>query len=437
MKYKIKQGMIFGILFLILAGAMLILAEAFKNAITAERMAAARTVEAGFNRGLDETFGNLNHAVKLSYAIDFEDTGSLTLFHKKVQELMEENEHISYVAYFKEDTLDYIYPADKFRSLIGKNMADFTYSITLAKVVKTPVVEGPANLLDENGDVFLFMQPLYNGTYFIGEIVVAMDSGYVLSSLGLNELENGNYDYELWRVDFLGHSKTVIATSDTTVDYSDAVKHEFSLPATWNISILPKGGWITPSEHVFINTVFLSLGLVLLGILILLYRILRMQKKLQIAKYTNADSGLFTMEGFLLFTNNRLTKNPDSHLCILELQLGNFRRFTKNMDREELVTYLMQLRQNITDCFPDDTVAARINDDSFILAIFMEGQQLERSIEDFILQLYWKRKIDDQKIFITPRCRTVTYPKDGRDALTLVKAVIKQFETKPEKDTRI
>lgn len=120
MKYKIKQGMIFGILFLILAGAMLILAEAFKNAITAERMAAARTVEAGFNRSLDETFGNLNHAVKLSYAIDFEDTGSLTLFHKKVQELMEENEHISYVAYFKEDTLDYIYPADKFRSLIGK-----------------------------------------------------------------------------------------------------------------------------------------------------------------------------------------------------------------------------------------------------------------------------------------------------------------------------
>lgn len=49
-------------------------------------------------------------------------------------------------------------------------MADFTYSITLAKVVKTPVVEGPANLLDENGDVFLFMQPLYNGTYFIGEL---------------------------------------------------------------------------------------------------------------------------------------------------------------------------------------------------------------------------------------------------------------------------
>lgn len=298
MKYKIKQGMIFGILFLILAGAMLILAEAFKNAITAERMAAARTVEAGFNRSLDETFGNLNHAVKLSYAIDFEDTGSLTLFHKKVQELMEENEHISYVAYFKEDTLDYIYPADKFRSLIGKNMADFTYSITLAKVVKTPVVEGPANLLDENGDVFLFMQPLYNGTYFIGEIVVAMDSGYVLSSLGLDELENGNYDYELWRVDFLGHSKTVIATSDATVDYSDAVKHEFSLPATWNISILPKGGWITPSEHVFINTVFLSLGLVLLGILILLYRILRCRRNYRLPNIQMQTAGSLPWKAF-------------------------------------------------------------------------------------------------------------------------------------------
>ena len=415
-----------GILILIITGAMLGMIGAVKNSVTAERMAAARTVEAGFNKGLDETFKNLNNAVNLSYTIDFDDTDDLELFQKSVKRLVDENDHILYTAYFKEDILDYIYPAGQFSPMVGKNMADFTYSVTLAKVVKTPVVEGPTNLFNESSDVFLFIQPLYDGAYYIGEIVVAMDSGYVLSTLGLQELEDGNYDYELWRVDFLGHSKTVIAVSDPDVDFSNAVKHEFSLPATWSISILPKGGWITRSENIFLYSVFLTLGLLLLGIPVLLYRIICLKKKLKIARYTNADSGLLTMEGFMLFTNNRLSKNPDSPLCILKLQLGNFRRFTKNMEQEELAGYLMRLRQSITDYFPENTIAARINDDSFIIAVFADGRELERSMEDFLLQLHWKRKVDEQKIFITPRCCTASYPKDGRDVPSLVKAAGRQ-----------
>ena len=108
---------------------------------------------------------------------------------------MEDNEHVAYAAYFKEDTLNYIYPEDRFGALAGKNMADFAYSVTLAKFAKVPVVEGPSSLFGEEMDVFLFLQPIYLGADYIGEIVVAMDSGYVLSALGLKELEDGNYDY--------------------------------------------------------------------------------------------------------------------------------------------------------------------------------------------------------------------------------------------------
>ena len=133
------------------------------------------------------------------------------------------------------------------------------------------------------------------------------------------------------------------------------------------------------------------------------------------------------MEGFFYFVNKRLTKEPDSKLCVLELQLGNFRRFTKNMEREELVMFLMRFRQSVLDCFPEDTVATRLSDDSFLLAIFTDGQDPGRMISEFVLQLHWKRRLDDQKIFITPRYCTVTYPKDGSDARSLVEAAAKEF----------
>ncbi|MCB6366505.1 hypothetical protein LI291_10015 [Intestinibacillus massiliensis] len=429
MKFKKRQALAAAALVLVLTGAMLALSGAVKNALLAERMAAAQTVEAGFRKGLAETFGNLDEAEKLSYTIDLDDSDNLEPFRKRARRLVEENAHIAYAAYFREDTLEFIYPEERFGGLAGKDMADFAYSVTLAKFAKIPVVEGPASLDGEGEDVFLFLQPLYRGADYIGEAVVAMDSGYVLSSLGLEELEDGGYDYELWRLDFLGQTKTVIQSSNPAADYSDAVKHAFSLPATWNISILPKGGWITRGERAAIGLCALALGLVLLLAAALLWRTAYLQKRLQVAKYTDADSGLATMEGFLFFVDKRLAKAQDARLCVLQVQLGGFRRFTKFMGREELAAFLMRFRQGILDCFPEDTIATRLNDDTFLLAIFTgEGQDPARMAEDFVLQLHWKRRLEGRKVFITPRYCTVSYPEDGRDALSLVQVAGKRFE---------
>ena len=160
MKVRKKQSLLFGIIALVFLGVMLQMVRVVKDKIVAGRVAEAKTVEIGFRRGLAETFGNMNEAIKLSYAIDLDNTGDLGLLKKTSQRLLEENEHIVYTAYFKEDTLEYIYPAESFGSFIGKNMSDLAYSITLAKVVKTPVVEGPTHLFDEDSDIFLFIQPI-------------------------------------------------------------------------------------------------------------------------------------------------------------------------------------------------------------------------------------------------------------------------------------
>ena len=85
------------VLVLLLAEAMLVLDGAVKNALREERVAAAQTVVGGFHKGLDETFKNLNAALKLSYAIDLDDSDHLELFQKSARRLTEENEHVAYV----------------------------------------------------------------------------------------------------------------------------------------------------------------------------------------------------------------------------------------------------------------------------------------------------------------------------------------------------
>ncbi|RHR21636.1 diguanylate cyclase [Clostridium sp. AF19-22AC] len=430
MKYRKKSILLLCVIFLVISGVMYELAGITKKAITSERMTAAKTVEIGFSEGLAETFGNMNYASQLSYTIDLDNTADLNLFKKSVQKLTDENEHVLYAAYYNDDTLDYIYPADRFSSFLGKDMADFSYCITLAKVVMEPVIEGPAKLFDEKEDVFLFIQPVYVGTTYIGEIVVAVDDDYVLSSLGLKELEDADYDYELWRVDFLGQSKIVIASSDSSVDFSDAVKQQFSLPATWSISILPKGGWITRTENICIYIAFIVLGLVILGIGLLLYDNFSLRKKLETAKYTNLSTGLSTIEGFSFFLNKHISKTPDVPAYILNLQLGNFRRFTKDMEQDEITKYLMQFKQSITECLTKDAIVTRVNDDSFLIAFFTNKRNPDDIIEEFVLQLHWKRRIDQTKVFITPRYCTVTYPEHGKDAVSLMNAARRQFREK-------
>lgn len=427
---KKKTSLLFCIIVLVILGAMLGLVGVVKNTISAERMAAAETVEIGFSKGIAETFGNINYAAKLSYSIDLDDINNLDLFKKNTQKLIQENEHVIYAAYFNEDTLNYIYPSDEFDSLIGKNMADFSYCFTLAKVVMEPVVEAPINLFDENDDAFLFIQPLFLGATYLGEIVVAVEDDYVLSTFGLDKLEEGNYDYELWHVDFLGESKIVIAVSDDSVDFSDAVKQTFNLPTTWNISILPKDGWITRAENVLIYSVALLLGFMIWGMWLLWY----LKKKLEIANYTNSDTGLATLEGFVYFVNKHLPKKSNVNLCVLYIQLDNFRRFTKNIEYSEITKYLMHFKQSVIDCFTEDTIITRVNDDSFLVAAFIENKKSDDLVEDLILQLHWKRKVDDNKIFITPRYCMVTYPEYGKDAESLVVAVSRRFREKFEKE---
>ena len=108
-----------------------------------------------------------------------------------------EREEVRYVCLFDGDTLVSALPEEGYGELAGRDLQEFSYAFTLAKVVKDTIIEGPFTPAfdPEQREVFLFLQPIVAGDAYRGEVVVALDRDYVLEQLGLHELSAQGYDY--------------------------------------------------------------------------------------------------------------------------------------------------------------------------------------------------------------------------------------------------
>ena len=107
------------------------------------------------------------------------------------------------VGLFEGDTAAGMLPLEKFGNLAGRDLREFSYVYTMAKVVKELVVEGPVVLpIDPEGPGGF---PVYTahrrGDAYLGLAAVALEQDYVLDQLGLEGLYAQGFDYELWRVE--------------------------------------------------------------------------------------------------------------------------------------------------------------------------------------------------------------------------------------------
>lgn len=314
--------------------------------------------------------------------------------------------------------------------MVGKELREFSYSYTLAKVIKDGVIEGPEQLGVNQKEVFLFLYPMIEENEYKGEIAAALDRDYVISQMGLSFLKEAGYDYELWRVNSMGENKNVIAVSDSTIDFSDAVKFTFSLPAVWTLSIIPENGWFSVKQRVAVNVCCGAAALLVIALAILAWRITEQKRELCKAGYTEPDSGLYTVEGFCDFVDRRIGKRPQTSLCVLYVRLSNFRRLSGAASREEVLAYLGRIRGSIGENFPAGTLAARLGEEVIAIALFedRESGAAEEMIEEFVLQLFWKRSMNGKKEFVNPEYCTVSYPADGSHAAELLRHAAERFE---------
>lgn len=430
MFFKDKRKWIpFGILIVFVIGTAVLVRSEIQSASVQKRQKEAQTALSFFYENLSVNFEKLNYAKQLSYTDPYLDR-DLTLFEQVSLRLLAEYSAIEAIAYFEGDTLTAVYPKEEYGEVVGKELREFSYSYTLAKVIKNGVIEGPEQLGVNQKDVFLFLYPMIVENEYKGEIAAALDRDYVISQMGLGFLEEAGYDYELWRVNSMGENKNVIAVSDSSIDFSDAVKFTFSLPAVWTLSIIPENGWFSVKQRVAVNVCCGAAALLIIALAMLAWRITEQKREIYKAGYTEPDSGLYTVEGFCNFVDRRIGRRPQTSLCVLYVRLSNFRRLSGAASREEVLAYLGRIRGSIGENFPAGTLAARLGEEVIAIALFedRESGAAEEMIEEFVLQLFWKRSMNGKKEFVNPEYCTVSYSADGSHAAELLRHAAERFE---------
>ena len=424
-----KKWIPFGILIVFVIGTAVLVRSEIQSASVQKRQKEAQTALSFFYENLSVNFEKLNYAKQLSYTDPYLDK-DLTLFEQAALRLLAEYSALEAIAYFEGDTLTAVYPKEEYGEAVGKELREFSYSYTLAKVIKDGVIEGPEQLGVNQKEVFLFLYPMIEENEYKGEIAAALDRDYVISQMGLSFLKEAGYDYELWRVNSMGENKNVIAVSDSTIDFSDAVKFTFSLPAVWTLSIIPENGWFSVKQRVAVNVCCGAAALLVIALAILAWRITEQKRELYKAGYTEPDSGLYTVEGFCDFVDRRIGKRPQTSLCVLYVRLSNFRRLSGAASREGVLAYLGRIRGSIGENFPAGTLAARLGEEVIAIALFedRESGAAEEMIEEFVLQLFWKRSMNGKKEFVNPEYCTVSYPADGSHAAELLRHAAERFE---------
>lgn len=430
MFFKDKRKWIpFGILIVFVIGTAVLVRSEIHSASVQKRQNEAQTALSFFYENLSVNFERLNYAKQLSYTDPYLDK-DLKLFEQVSLRLLAEYSAIEAIVYFEGDTVTAVYPKEEYGEVVGKELREFSYSYTLAKVIKDGVIEGPEQLGVNQKDVFLFLYPMIEENEYKGEIAVALDRDYVISQMGLGFLEEAGYDYELWRVNSMGENKNVIAVSDSSIDFSDAVKFTFSLPAVWTLSIIPENGWFSVKQRAALNVCCGAAALLVIALAMLAWRITEQKRELYKAGHTEPDSGLFTVEGFCDFVDRRIGRRPQTSLCVLYVRLSNFRRLSGAASREEVLAYLGRIRGSIGENFPAGTLAARLSEEVIAIALFedRESGAAEEMIEEFVLQLFWKRSMNGKKEFVNPEYCTVSYPADGSHAAELLRHAAERFE---------
>lgn len=379
---------------------------------------------------------------KLNYALELADMDVNIwkypeIFEQKAQKMME-REGVQYILLFKGDTVEKAFPSDSHGGELGKDLHDFSYLYTMAKVVKEPVAEGPVPGQGADSNVFLFIAPLLEGGEYKGEIAVALQESYVIEQLKLDQLYDMGYEYHLWKVDSQDGSKSVIAYSDRHLDFSNAAKEEITLPTLWTISILPREGWVSLRQRVMIIIFTMVLGSVLSAFIISTSLLVNKNKMIKNRSFVDPETELFNRNGFCV-EMQKWIDSEDCNFTIFYFCIEEYSRISLIAGVEKEAAYLKSLAGIIAEFIRGPYVAGRIAEGSFVVAVKEEMREQEKLdfAKGLALKMMWKVRIHGEKLFLNVRYQYVSYPSDGERAEELIHLLIDNYCAKLSQESPI
>ncbi len=380
----------------------------------------------------------LNYAREFA-AIDPDIEEHMQWFRWRAEEILGQKAVLS-ILVFNGDKVQIALPDTDYNQVAGRDLKDFSYIYTLAKVVKAPVVEGPVMLPGTDRDVFLFLQPLLDGTEYRGEVVIALDEAYVISQMDLGRLEKLGYEYHLWKVSSEDGSKDVVASSNYGLDYSYAAKTEFSLPSNWTLSILPKEGWISARRRQIIMGSALLLGIVLSTLIICVCIFLRRSMYYKRLRWRDRQTGFFNREGFCREINRWIAAGKNFTLFYFSIE--EYSRYSLIAGEQEsggIEHYIKSISGIMNDYIKSPFIAGRVAEAGYMVAVnedMAEEQKLDFA-KGLSLQLMWKIRFDGRKIFLKAGYDYVSCQASGQCAEELFGKLAESYHRKLSQESPI
>lgn len=372
--------------------------------------------------------GALNQADTLAQTARIIGDQDTAWFEKAACSLLSQEE-IRYVCLIDGDTMVSALPAEQYGDQVGHDLKDFSYTYTLAKVVKELVVEGPITIGsgDAKQEVFLFLQPFVSDNAYLGEVGVALDRDYVLEQMGLRYLTEQGYDYELWRVNPQSGDKEVVSTSGSGVDFSHAAKTSFNLPTQWNLSIQPMDGWISRENSMTIILVCALAAFLLLGLCYTLSRLRTQAKKLKNVSLTDRQTGLYNQAGFTTALDRCLAEQRGP-IVLFYFVFEGYNEVAQLIGPEAEAAFLQSIPRRLAEYIESPFLAGRLQAGNFAIAVREDMNESQR--KDFArglsLELLLKIRLNGEKSFLTARYQYAPCPPNGQ-AADIIATLIRSY----------
>lgn len=337
---------------------------------------------------------------------------------------------IQMVGLFDGDTAAYMLPTGKFGDLAGRDLREFSYVYTMAKVVKELVVEGPVTLQNDSEEqpVFLYLQPIVEGDAYLGLVTVALEQDYVLEQLGLQDLYAQGYDYELWRVEPQNGNKEIVAGSQPDVDFSKAQKAVFYLPTQWTLSIQPKAGWLNVGQRAGLALLCLLAQGVLLALARLLYRNAQQKRALREAATVDRVTGLYNRRGFTEALDGWL-RDGGHPVTLFYFSIEGYTQAARLIGPEEEEAFLRSVPTRLGEYIRSPYLAGRPDAGSYLVALReqMDGQARDDFARGLALELLLQVRLDGEKSFLMARYQSRFCAPGAEQAADQISAVIRAY----------
>lgn len=336
-------------------------------------------------------------------------------------------EGVRYACLVEGDTVVSALPKAEYGSRVGKDLKDFSYVYTMAKVIKDTVVEGPIAIRSNGSEeeVFLFLQPIVKNNAYLGEVAVALDSSFVLKNLGLDGLSQQGYDYEVWHVDPENGDKEIVAVSGDSLDFSHAAKVNINLPPQWTLSIQPQDGWLPASFVVGIYIICFFAAILVMALGLLLYKLFLQRRRIRQLDIIDRQTGLYNQENFASALDLWLADGP---VTLFYFVFDGYCQISQMIGPEQESAFLKSIPGRLTEFIKSPFIAGRLGAENFAVGIRekMNEKQREEFANGLSLELLLNIRLNNCKNFLPARCQYV-YCQQGSRAEDMIASVIDSY----------